>query len=1230
MSVVSTPDRIRIRTAKRQWCEPVLNVAPLRVVATAEIASTPVNNPVAFVVVTNTSSGWLDVAEGMAFRIDNASGQHVTWGIIRRAVTATGAIIDVKSQGDAGIAAHILRAITAGCTLTVYAHRPMFALFSRATAEENYKQWDLRYEGSNSAPAPVVVMGGHRQAWETLGAAALAFDASDSYDWLAGTAGVAEVQWDFGGEETVITGGLDELAVTVSLPVGSHPISCRITSLNGRSATGYRWVFVNSHADPDGLPFSSRYAIGDISGDTRTRQGREMTFSLKGDARADLAPGLPVLFTHPVLFDGVELGGGVAIRDYAGYIEEVSFSSERRNLTTSLSTKGPLRIAPDLPSATQLMQESATPADWTEVIPQLMEPIFAAYYVLKHHTTLLWGHDFTWVQDIRELRRRVFGFRSDSIGPQLRFLEDVCVGEFNCRSDGRLQFLLEPNHQENAYKNALDEKFTWTDADVTGPLAASVRLRPRVGHVIRDALSHDGSDIPATYRAIAPGYAQAQGAGKDDLPDISLPPGSGQLDLNRIVGHSFAYQNNPLAGLPLGVASMADILEPADDDWHLLDVPDEYLPFDPQAFGIDWDAVGGMRFRPERVSCQWRQDRGRWLPKLSAQIRMVSAGQPGQYLPVARDDAFQWLDGDGWLIGEDDPYLPDTPDLDLDETFASAFTWVTRSEAGLCESFIDDKVHWAIARGDVVGRVVWADWDYQALGNGVWMLVWDDEEDELRLYNSSDPFDGSPLWVLRRTIDVSSVEFAGNAMVASSPAGNGLVALAYLSSDGMIVERYWSSTWQTPATIGVTAAPSDLSSRFGLLIDGTEIYVPGMTAADEWKLYTATTSGAFSAIANQPGDGAVSSSPPPFIARDGLGNTLTAVELIDDTPASETVSTWPTGNDLDGSPPVDFPNESDDPAAVDMSTYYGYSRLARTNEQVANVSYGVDAFTASFRTTIRYPADDGDPPGNSGSPEVYFPPGGGGGDIFTTEQYRVEVTAYVALLDKNRNVLWAAPVAAWDTLDTGLSYTITYSPSPMGFDRVAFEIEVTINKSFATTLQGVRYVEVRFLSDSKENFASGSFNPASAPELDVVFFDMFGGPDSMDISNKRVDGWRLYKIDDGTETWTDITPDGEFVPIHPGGMSAASTTLTMIAANPSGKRQVMYSLDGGTNWFLRRTTTYKWLKRLASGVFVAGGPNKLDITVDSFVTVEPRIGNWTGAVGGGINDFEGVLVLVET
>ena len=373
--------------------KPKLNIFPMQVVATATVATFPVQYPIGSLNINNTSN-WANVKPGQLFRITDINGDIVTYGVVRLAPTSGILYIDGKSRGDAGYARRLLRAIDVGQTVSVFSYEPMWTLLSRIFKGVFYKNYDVPYTDQGSKPSPVCNIGSWRQvdADYTTGRGILSFNNTRSFGWF--NANIVSYTWTVPSGTVFLVGSASTPAITISLPAGFHVIRCTIVDSRGKSQSSMRPIWVNHPIQYP--PVSDLYGM-EISADSQDRSGRNVTFRLYGDIPQDLfVPGGAILFTEEDIYEnGDHLSDNVGINNYAGFMsQEIPRYDLTGQKSMEIETKGPYKRMADIPMVSQAIIETASPANWTQIANGFGTIDFVTWYILKHHTTFLDMFDF--------------------------------------------------------------------------------------------------------------------------------------------------------------------------------------------------------------------------------------------------------------------------------------------------------------------------------------------------------------------------------------------------------------------------------------------------------------------------------------------------------------------------------------------------------------------------------------------------------------------------------------------------------------------------------------------------------------------------------------------------------------------------------------------------------------------------------------------------------------------
>jgi hypothetical protein len=871
MSEVSAGDQTAYAAAKQVWAKPVLNVEPLNEVATADVNDTSITYPLTSLTVDNTSADWLDGLENMLFRIEEQDGTVICWGVLNQDNAANTFYPDVKSDGDFGYATNEGITIEDDDVIRIYNNRPNWAMISRVTeAGIQNKRWNKTYTNEGTKPPPVCILGHDLQADvdSGTGKATFEFDASNSYDWLA-TYSISTYLYTLPTGAIVTAGSVNTANVTFTVPAGIYIVQCKITSTSGVSRSGFRTIYANDTSS--NKSFGENYSIEAVAGDATDIDGWEGQFTVLGDISSVVYPGVKCHWYVPVYYDGSRLTDNDAFIDvFVGYLTEINITTDSNRVKrTTLTFKSPLKLAKLLPSATQTFEEVVSPQTWTEVIKGLSDPAFAAYYVLQYHTTMIDNHDFIYESSIRDLRRRTFGFPADTITAHLQIDGQILRGNIGCRSDGTITVTQEPSLQNTTDRDTRDDKFTWTEDNVRDRLAIVPTFRPKIAYLIMGAVAYDGdpNGPMIAYAAKAPGNAQAQGVTKTNLPDISITVDGGAAELYGIIGHWFAMLNNPLAKIDIPISKMFDIGEPADPDWHTLNINEsDYLPITMDLFGVRWSST--MRMRPVRITRQWARNNGTWIKTITQQSRIESFGRPGVFHPTYKGEIEPYINPlSGWLDGLNIT-MPDI-NIDFNTIGGGLLTSGGWNEAWSFNDFgiSGNSSDWNSFSPSYtsVGKSLEGDIVAQALdggGGGDGYLIISNPDDQEVLDDFLDVYEGpnvkaSPQnWSLDHTItNVTAMYYRNDINIASDATQSMIV---WTESTSVYYEyKPAAGVWQAAALIGSSSTTFSKGEQVipPIALDGNDAWTIGKAAGGIHGyvlMKQSTPGGAWSEVPNYP------------------------------------------------------------------------------------------------------------------------------------------------------------------------------------------------------------------------------------------------------------------------------------------------------------------------------------------------------------------------------------------
>lgn len=709
--------------------KPKLNIFPMQVVATAKVATTPVQYPIGSLNINNTLN-WSLVKPGQLFRITDASGDIVAYGVVRLAPTSGILYVDGRSRGDAGYARRLLRGIAQNDTVSVFSFEPIWTLLSRIYQGKFYKNYDVPYSDQGVAPYPVCNIGKWRQvdANYITGRGQLSFNNDRSFGWF--NANIISYLWSVPSTATFIEGSTSSPSITIELPAGFHLIYCTITDNRGKSQTSYRPVWVNH---PTLYPAASDQYGMEITTDGQDRSGREMSFRLSGDIPDELfVPGGAILFTEEDIYDGARhLTDNVAIDTYVGFMgQETPHYDLVGTKSLEIATKGPYKRMSDIPMVSQAIIEKAVPGNWTEIANSYGTVDFVTWYILKHHTTFMDGFDFEPLREITNVpRKKNWGLNGGTVTEYLEQMGKMIRGNIGSNSEGTIVLRRDPTIEESSFRNALDERLTWTEHDILEPVDISTNILPTVGQIRAFAFAYGTTEELNAVAAIAPGFVQGMGPSKQDEESLLVgDPATAQDKINRIAGHIYAKLNNPTPEIQIKPNRNMDVADPTAMLWHRIDITSALSPHNERLY---------TRMLVKSIDRSWENNNGSWIKRLTTTFEPETYGQPGETYIVDK--------GGGSVYPPIDPGTDNGPGDGVINMKQLKFVASIDTNGNL--GVTSNGVNWRKINGDIAGKVcdIAIDWGcayiksgFVSGGMGAWVTALDDDQVTVRLYYTGD------------------------------------------------------------------------------------------------------------------------------------------------------------------------------------------------------------------------------------------------------------------------------------------------------------------------------------------------------------------------------------------------------------------------------------------------------------------------------------------------------------
>ncbi len=649
VTAVSGGDTTRVRHKHVRLVDMMLNIAEL-----VEIGDALVNAPgglgsgvLANIPVDNTSAGFDQIGIGIFTRIFNGTAK--AWeGNTRRGNLADTLRVNSFRSGDSGRAQNEMTAIADNAVVRQYDVIVPTAVRSDIdiTTKELKKLYDVLYTDETIEPQPVVNRGGSLWAEVDSGTTVATFDldASDSFSFNGNP---LDYDWNIPTGITITVGVDTDPAITIEADPGQYSLNLAVTdSVTTKVKSSVRWLFA---VDNDVYKaFSQRYTIASIDMDTSDRVGWKFRFTVVGSAgnlpTEDnfLYVGAPVLVSYRWQYrendtDAWEnLDDADGARNFNGYIVGFSEAVARGDGTFAITidVEGTAHYYNRLPLATQVLNESDAPVEWTEVATALNNPKFVIYYCFNQHSRSLDRIvDFYDNDDFDAYQRASYLIRAGKMLPGMQSVAALVPGgNIGSLPNGGITLRKLISYQDDTYRAALNNRFTFTAADIMStddstPAQISYSWQPLYQYAEAEGgcfiygASGTTTAIKGRFGLLAP----SQGDGVTQFSDFIIEDqGSGAANeavALEVVGHHMAYMNRPLVSF--GWSIKFDLIEPA--------------RLEPVALDSSLAAYWPIGVMPERavplaVSRRWDLSVPGTPPQIEITFEPVTRGEPATKL----------------------------------------------------------------------------------------------------------------------------------------------------------------------------------------------------------------------------------------------------------------------------------------------------------------------------------------------------------------------------------------------------------------------------------------------------------------------------------------------------------------------------------------------------------------------------------------------------------------------
>jgi hypothetical protein len=607
-------------------------------VITATVAETPpypdTGQPIGELSISGVSGTLGDVRLGMDVWIGTSAGAcDVATLRVRKTPTGSTLYIMEQGSGDPGIATLLTHTrIAAGHHVTVVATYSVSYAFPRivVATDDIYKDFDETYSDQTIEPPPVANLGAFAVGFvDDAGYFEFTRSSQNSYAVAPG-ASIAGQTWSAPGGSFVDCSATDE-TVTLKYPAGRYWLECTVQDGNGKAATGRIYVAALARAGEH-----APLRVLRVLGDTANRDGRRLTLHLDpAEAGLGTLPhGALAVYFEEMAVEGQDVSSFT--RNLAvGWVirEQASFSPNLPDGTFELA--GPGVLLDQVPAVPQRLEAKATPTEWHQAVPELVNVPGAIWYLLRFHCPPLLDIFDLYLfpgESWSDTAQAGFKFSGASVGSQIESIRRLIPALFGSFSDGALVLARDPNHLVD--RGGLVPRVVFGPADWRS-VDGDRQNRPSIGLVYGTGLGFAGGVI-SPFRAVAPDLVPGQGPGQDTIEGMVS---NSIMALRWQVGMEYAARNNPMPGVSVALVGNRDVAEPAAGVFVAIEVPAADL--DPATtagaawlrfFGLTSQPVGAqtLRILPERVSVQHAA--GYKTVTLSGPAETY--GSPGVELPI--------------------------------------------------------------------------------------------------------------------------------------------------------------------------------------------------------------------------------------------------------------------------------------------------------------------------------------------------------------------------------------------------------------------------------------------------------------------------------------------------------------------------------------------------------------------------------------------------------------------
>lgn len=576
-------------------------------VYTARVNQTTFSDPMVQVTYDSGSGTLSDVKNGMTMYVGTSAGTY-DLGIVRIRKTPSVSVFYINESSEINWEDNAY--------LTVVDEFGLWQKHLVMKGSLALMDYDIGYTDQHLYLAPIPVMGPQAVLWLTEDTVNFEPDASNS--WVLGSA-ISSYLWTAPGSSA--TSGLDSATPTITYnAVGRYRISCTVTAANGKTTTGYRYVFVYDSENPPATNFELLSCAGD-----RENGGWEFSIRMYDQALlADVRDRAMIILSARDWYGSTE--GSIGQLDgyeniiAMGWIAGETIHWDPENNSVTFEVQGPhywLNQIPGYPVGVEY--KSTNPTVWTSLKNLTVDK--GLWHLLHWRSTATAMMDIYLSGDTQYLPTAEAA--TGSLWTQLTTIaEQTILAKPICDALGRMFVQVDTQYLGVSDRMEIPSIMVLTQDDLQEMVEFEREPIRQTAQIYATGISYNGSKaIPLLSKA--PGISLARFGKSIEIDQLLIP---NQARLNELSGMVYAKENNLYKAVDIYLSQNNRLIDIAERSRLILNIGET-------------DTVRGItfinqKFLPRRVSYEYDANAGVLLTEMTCEAETV--GISGVTVPYVK------------------------------------------------------------------------------------------------------------------------------------------------------------------------------------------------------------------------------------------------------------------------------------------------------------------------------------------------------------------------------------------------------------------------------------------------------------------------------------------------------------------------------------------------------------------------------------------------------------------